>query len=118
MKSVHEGKFSAAIRDSKPLEITTISTKAAGRDDPKDRFKANNGACRRGATSQPEVNLAIKGTSKLLTAECIQNWSETIIVEKCRQDFRSDTLLLVEAKQVLEEEIHLVMNEHSIVQTD
>ena len=58
-----------------------------------------------------------KSISKLLTAECIQNWSETIVVENGRQDFRSETLL-AKAKQVLEKEIHLVISEHPIVQTE
>ena len=47
----------------------------------------------------------------------IQNWSKRILVENCRQDFRSETLL-VDNKQVLKEEIHLIMSEHSIVQTE
>ena len=82
MKLVPEGKFSASRRDSKaPKEIV-------GRDDRKDRIKTDNGACRQGATSQQEVNVANKVTSELLIAECIQNWSETIIVEKCRQEFK------------------------------
>ena len=34
----------------------------------------------------------------------------------CRQDIRSE-ILLVDTKQVLEEEIHFVKSEHSIVQT-
>ena len=49
--------------------------------------------------------------------ECIQNRSETVVVENFRQDFRSENLL-VDATQVFEEEIHLVMCEHSIVQTE
>ena len=62
----------------------------------------------------------IKGTSKLLTAECIQNWSETVVVaDNCRQDFYSGSLLfLVDTKQFSEEEIHLVRSEQSIVQTE
>ena len=68
----------------------------------------------RGAISQSEVNLAIKETSELLTAECIQNWSETIIVEKCRQT----SVQKPSYWTALEEKIHLVMNEHLIVQTD
>ena len=63
------------------------------------------------------MKVANKGTSKFLTAECIQNWSETFIVDNGRQDVRSETLL-VDTKQVLEEEIHLGMSEHSIVQTE
>ena len=72
-KLVHEGRFSAPMRDSKPL------TKADEQADRNDRTKAENRACRQRATSQPDVNVANKGTSKLLTAECIQNWSETIV---------------------------------------
>ena len=63
------------------------------------------------------MDVANKGTSKLLTAECIQNWSETNKVDDGWQDLRSETLL-VDTKQVLEEEIHLVMSEHSIAQTE
>ena len=111
VKLVHEGKFSAHRRDS------NFPTETVGRDDGKNRTKPDNGGCTQGATSQPKVKVANKGSSKLLTAECIQNCSETIIVEKCRQDFHSETLL-VDTKQVLEEEIHLVMSEHSIVQTE
>ena len=58
-----------------------------------------------------------KGISKLLTAECIQNWSETTVVENGRQDFRSETIL-ANAKQALEEDFHLVISEHSIVQKE
>ena len=43
--------------------------------------------------------------------------TETIVVDDGWQDLRSETLL-VDTKQVLEEEIHLVMSEHSIVQTE
>ena len=112
VKLVHEGKFSAPRRDSK------TPTEADERTDWKDRCKADDGACSKGATSQPEVSLAIKGTSKLHTAECIQNWSETFgIADNGRQNFRSETLL-VDIKQILEEEIHFVMSEHSIVQTE
>ena len=110
MKLVHEGKFSAA-----PRRDLNLPTEADGRDDGKNRTKTDNGACRQGAKSQPEVKAANKGTSKLLTADCIQNWSETIIVEKNRQDFRSETLL-VDAKQVVKEE--MVLSEHSIMQTE
>ena len=63
------------------------------------------------------MRVANKGTSKLLTAECIQKCSETIYVESGQQDFLSDTLL-VDAKQVLEQEIHSVNNEHSMVQAE
>ena len=84
VKLVHEGKFSAPMRDSKPLEIPTISADAAGQDDRNYRFKAYNGPCRQGATSQPKVKVANKKTSKLLTTEFIQNWSETIVVGNCR----------------------------------
>ena len=69
------------------------ATEEVGQDDRTLRTKADNGACRQGAKSQ-EVKAANKVTSKLLRAECIQNWSETIIVEKCRQDFRSETPLV------------------------
>ena len=110
MKLVHEGKFSAIRRDSKP------PTEADEQADRKDRTNADNGTCRQGATTQPDVNVANKGTSKFLTAECIQNWSETFIVDNGRQDVRSETLL-VDTKQVLEEDIHLGMSEHSISQT-
>ena len=110
VKLVHEGKFSALRRDSKP------PTEADEQADRKDRTNADNGTCRQGATTQPDVNVANKGTSKFLTAECIQNWSETFIVDNGRQDVRSETLL-VDTKQVLEEEIHLGMSEHSISQT-
>ena len=48
VKIVHEGKFSTPMRDSKP------PTKIIGQDDWKDKVKADNGACRHGATSQPE----------------------------------------------------------------
>ena len=111
VKLVHEGKFSAIRRDSKPP--TEVDQQA----DRKDRTDVDNGTCRQGATSQPDVKVANKGTSKFLTAECIQNWSETFIVDNGRQDVRSETLL-VDTKQVLEEEIHLGMSEHSIVQTE
>ena len=118
VKLVNEGKFSAPMRDSKPPKISTISTEAAGRGDQKDRTKTNNRACRQAATSQPKMNLAIKGTSELLTAECIQNWSEIFVVaDNGRQEFSSETVL-VDTKQVLEEDIHLVTSEHSIVETE
>ena len=102
VKLVHEGKFSALRRDSKsPTETDE---------------QADNGTCRQGATSQPDVKVANKGTSKFLTAECIQKLSETFIVDNGRQDVRSETLL-VDTKQALEEDIHLGMSEHSISQT-
>ena len=108
---IHEGKFFEPGRDSKtPRE-------ADERADGKDRTNYDNGSCRLGATSQPEVKVANKSTSKLLTAECIQNWSKTIVLENCRHYFRSKTLL-VDTKQSLEEEIHFVMSEQSIVQTE
>ena len=91
-------------------------TEADERAGWKDRSNYDNGSCRQGETSQPEMKIANKGTSKLPTAECIQNWSETIVVENCRQDFRSETLL-VYTKQFLEKEIHFVRSELSIVQT-
>ena len=60
----------------------------------------------------------MKRTSKHLIAGCIQNWSETFVVaDNGRQDLLSETFL-VDAKQCLEEEIHFVMSEHSIVQTE
>ena len=108
VKLAHEGKFSAPMRDSKSL------TKADERVDRGNRTKADKGAYVKGATSQPEVNVGNKGISKLPKAESIQNWSETIIVDNGRQDFRSETLL-VDTKHVVEEEIHLVISDHSIV---
>ena len=111
VKLVHEEMLSAPMRDSKAL------TETFGQDDWKDRFEADNGACRQGASSQPEVKVANEGASKLLTAECIQNWSETFVVENCRQVFHLETLLL-DTQQVLEVEIHFFMSEHSIVQTE
>ena len=110
VKLVHEGKFSALRRDSKP------PTEADEQADRKDSTNADNGTCRQRATSQPDVTVANKGTSKFLTAECIQNWSKTFIVDNSRQDVRSETLLM-DTKQVLEEDIHLGMSEHSISQT-
>ena len=102
------------MRDSKPLGIPTLSTKAAGPGDQKDRTKPDNRACRQGATSQTEVNLAIKGTSMLLTAQCIQDWSKTSLVT----DNGPSETLLADTKSFLEEEIHFVMSEHSILQTE
>ena len=75
VKLVHEGKFSAPRKDSKP------PTEAGERADWKVRTNYDNGSCRQGATSQPEVKVANKGTSKLLIAECIQKWSNN----RCRQ---------------------------------
>ena len=103
VKLVHKGKFSAHRRDSKP------PTEA---DE-----QADNEKCRKEAISQPDVKLANQGTSQLITTECIQKLSETFIVDNGRQDVRLETLL-VDTKQVLEEEIHLGMSEHSIVQTE
>ena len=60
---------------------------------------------------------ANKGTSKNLIAEWMWNWPETFVVDNGWQDFRSGTLL-VDTQQVLEEETHLVMSEHLIVQTE
>ena len=102
VKLVHEGKFSALRRDSKP------PTEA---DE-----QADDRTCRKEAISQPDVKLANQGTPQLITTECIQKWSETFIVDNGRQDVRSETLL-VDTKQVLEEDIHLGMSEHSISQT-
>ena len=59
---------------------------------------------------------ANKGTSKNLIAEWMWNWPETFFVDNGWQDFRSE-ILLVDTEQVLEEEIHLVMSEHLVVQT-
>ena len=111
VKLVHEGKFSALRRDSKP------PTEADEQADRKDSTNADNGTCRQRATSQPDVTVANKGTSKFLTAECIQNWSKTFIVDNSRQDVRSETLLM-DTKQVLEEKVHMFMSEQSIVQTE
>ena len=102
VKLVHEGKFSALRRDSKsPTEADE---------------QADDGTCRKEAISQPDVKLANQGTPQLITTECIQKLSETFIVDNGRQDVRSETLL-VDTKQVLEEDIHLGMSEHSISQT-
>ena len=60
---------------------------------------------------------ANKETSKRLTAEWMRNWPEIFVVDDGWQDFRSETLL-VDTEQVLEEEIHLVMSEHLVVQTE
>ena len=111
VKLVHEGKFSALRRDSKP------PTEADEQADRKDSTNADNGTCRQSATSQPDVTVANKGTSKFLTAECIQNWSKTFIVDNSRQDVRSETLLM-DTKQVLEEKVHMFMSEQPIVQTE
>ena len=102
VKLVHEGKFSALRRDSKP------PTEA---DE-----QADDRTCRKEAISQPDVKLAKQGTPQLITTECIQKLSGTFIVDNGRQDVRSETLL-VDTKQVLEEDIHLGMSEHSISQT-
>ena len=75
VKLIHEGNFSAPRRDSK------LPTEPHERADWKVRINYDDGSCRRGATSQPEVKVANKGTSKLLTEECIQNWSETLLVD-------------------------------------
>ena len=45
------------------------------------------------------------------------NRPETFVVDNGWQDFRSGTLL-VDTQQVLEEETHLVMSEHLVVQTE
>ena len=60
---------------------------------------------------------ANKGTSKNLIAEWMWNWPETFFVDNGWQDFQSE-ILLVDTQQVLEEETHLVMSEHLIVQTE
>ena len=111
VKLVHEGKFSAPRRASKPPQ------EADERAIWKHRTNYENRSCRQGAISQREVEVGNKGTSKLHTAQCIQNWSETVVVEKCRKDIRSETPL-VDTTQILKREIHLAMNEHSIVQTE
>ena len=103
VKLVHEGKFSALRRDSKP------PTEA---DE-----QADDRTCRKEAISQPDVKLANQGTPQLITTECIQKLSETFIVDNGRQDVRSETLLM-DTKQVLEEKVHMFMSEQSIVQTE
>ena len=60
---------------------------------------------------------ANKETSKRLAAEWMWNRPETFVVDNGWQDFRSGTFL-VDTQQVLEEETHLVMSEHLIVQTE
>ena len=55
---IHEGIFSGPRRHSK------TPTEADERADRKDRTNYDNGSCRQGATSQPEVKVANKGTSK------------------------------------------------------
>ena len=45
------------------------------------------------------------------------NWPETFIVDDGWQDLRSETLL-VDTEQVLVEDIHLIMSEHLLVQTE
>ena len=60
---------------------------------------------------------ANKETSKNLTAQWMWNWPETFVLDEDWQDFRSETLLL-DTTEVLEEEIHLVMSKHLIVQTE
>ena len=60
---------------------------------------------------------ANKETSKRLAAEWMWNRPETFVVDNGWQDFRSGTLL-VDTQQVLEEETHLVMCEHLVVQTE
>ena len=103
VKLVHKGKFSALRRDSKP------PTEA---DE-----QADDRTCRKEAISQPDVKLANQGTPQLITTESIQKLSETFIVDNGRQDVRSETLL-VDTKQVLEEDVHMFMSEQSIVQTE
>ena len=60
---------------------------------------------------------ANKETSKPLTAEWMWNWQETFVVDDSWQDFRSETFL-VDNTQVFKDEIHMVMNEHLVVQTE
>ena len=86
------------------------------RADQKDRTNDDNGSCRQGTTSQPEVKLANKGTSKLLTAECIQNRSETFVIpDNDWQDFRSETSLV---DTIFGRRGSIVRSEHSIVQPE
>ena len=103
VKLVHEGKFSALRRDSKP------PTEA---DE-----QADDRTCRKEAISQPDVKLANQGTPQLITTECIQKWSKTFIVDNSWQDVRTE-FLLMDTKQVLEEKVHMFMSEQSIVQTE
>ena len=58
-----------------------------------------------------------KEISKNLTAQWMWNWPETFLVDDSWQDFRSETLL-VDNTQVFKDEIHMVMNEHLVVQTE
>ena len=111
VKLVHEGKFSALRRDSKP------PTEADEQADWNNRTNADDATCRQGATTQTDVEIANKGTSKFLTAECIQNWSKTFILDNGWQEVRSETLLM-DTKQVLEKEVHMFISEQSIVQTE
>ena len=60
---------------------------------------------------------SVKATSKNLIAGWMWNRPETFIVDNGWQDFRSGTLL-VDTQQILEEETHLVMCEHLVVQTE
>ena len=62
-------------------------------------------------------NEANKRTSNNFTAEWMWNWPETFIVDDGWQDLRSETLL-VDTEQVLEEDTHLIMSEHLLVQTE
>ena len=64
-----------------------------------------------------EESEAKKGTSKFFTAEWMWNWPETFAVDDRWQDFRSETLL-VDIINTLEDEIHLVMSDHLIEQTE
>ena len=60
---------------------------------------------------------ANKETSERLTAEWMRNWPEIFVVDDGWQDFRSE-ILLVDTEQGLEEDTHLVMSDHLIVQTE
>ena len=62
-------------------------------------------------------NNANKGFSENLIAEWVWNWPETFVVDNGWQDFRSETLLM-DTEQGLEEDTHLVMSKHLIVQTE
>ena len=60
VKLVHEGKSCVPRRDSKSPEKPTFPTEADERADRKDRSNDDNGVCRQGSTSQPEVKVANK----------------------------------------------------------
>ena len=66
------------------------------------------------AIAESEAN---KRPSNNLTAEWMWNWPETFNVDDGWQNIRSETLL-VDIEQVLEEDTHLIMSEHLLVQTE